>query len=759
MTLAVAAVIFLVFELTSTKLPSIGTAALVVGTICFFYMLASAKVRAGIATMAKAIATMAKAVAGALVDLRRVAGRRFADARSRREEARVVRAGPPSTDLPKQGDRPVRIRFFTARYDWMGPVIIVLSSWYFAAQVLVAWVFRPGYSFVSNVISDLGNTGCPPAGSNICSPRWVVMDASIALLGLAMIVGSVLIFTEFSFSSERRERGAAIAGFVCLALGGVGAILVGSVPENVNTAHLHTVGTAMAIGFGQLAILILGLVLRQIPDWLREFMLVTSLFVLLASIPIAFKHQFGIGEGALERLAQYPESLWLILFGFYISRNHYRINVTGPRFRFRGNLPAQQSTLRWALGKSGQGARRTAPAPAQASAYSAGEHAVTGVNPPESPAQGSLLAEQRTLILNQRFATAAGQLGSESSAVRLAGVYAMAGLADDWPENRQTCVDVLCAYLRMPTEHDPGDEASEPERLTFQANREIRHTVIRVITAHLKNGAAVSWQDLDLDFTGVVFDGGSFRGAKFSGGKVSFGDAKFSGGEVDFVGAEFSGGEVDFVGAKFSGGRIRLDGAEFSGGTVSFRRAKFSAGEVRFSDAKFSGGKVSFRRAEFSGGEVNFRLAWFSGSEVDFSDVRFCGGTVSFRGARFSHGQVYFSGAEFSGGAVGFGSAKFSGCEVNFYRARFSGGVVGFLDARFSGGQIGFDNAEFSGSEVGFSLARFSGGTVSFRHAEFSGGEVDFSSASDWSMPPEFPWTETPPPAVKLPKREDQSQT
>jgi hypothetical protein len=31
-------------------------------------------------------------------------------------------------------------------------------------------------------------------------------------------------------------------------------------------------------------------------------------------------------------------------------------------------------------------------------------------------------------------------------------VYALAGLADDWPENRQTCVDVLCAYLRMPYE-------------------------------------------------------------------------------------------------------------------------------------------------------------------------------------------------------------------------------------------------------------------------------------------------------------------
>jgi hypothetical protein len=60
------------------------------------------------------------------------------------------------------------------------------------------------------------------------------------------------------------------------------------------------------------------------------------------------------------------------------------------------------------------------------------------------------LAEERTRTLNERFATAAEQLGSDKPAVRLAGVYAMAGLADDWEENRQTCVHVPCAYLRMP---------------------------------------------------------------------------------------------------------------------------------------------------------------------------------------------------------------------------------------------------------------------------------------------------------------------
>jgi hypothetical protein len=164
---------------------------------------------------------------------------------------------------------------------------------------------------------------------------------------------------------------------------------------------------------------------------------------------------------------------------------------------------------------------------------------------------GRTLEEQRTRTLNERFATAAGQLGDDKrAAVRLAGVYAMAGLADDWPKNRQTCVDVLCGYLRMLYEPDPGQdargpgqEALGPERLAFRASREVRHTVIRVITAHLQDGAADarSWQGLDLDFTGVVFDGGDFSGAKFSGGAVSFHGAGFSGGEVLFVGAGFSG--------------------------------------------------------------------------------------------------------------------------------------------------------------------------------------------------------------------------
>ena len=61
----------------------------------------------------------------------------------------------------------------------------------------------------------------------------------------------------------------------------------------------------------------------------------------------------------------------------------------------------------------------------------------------------------------------------------------------------------------------------------------------------------------------------------------------------------------------------------------------------------------------------------------------------------------------------------------------------------------------FSGGTVDFSGATFSGGTVGFSGARFSGGTVDFSDPGDWSVPPAFPWTGTPPSGVKLPKKED----
>ncbi|MFF1270266.1 pentapeptide repeat-containing protein [Streptomyces anulatus] len=254
--------------------------------------------------------------------------------------------------------------------------------------------------------------------------------------------------------------------------------------------------------------------------------------------------------------------------------------------------------------------------------------------------------------LAERYTKAAEQLGHDQAAVRLAGVYAMARLADDWEEQRQVCINVLCAYLRMPYETDTSAEGY------MKGEREVRLTIIRTIRDRLQDpDRAATWCGHDLDFTGAVFDGGDFAGARFTGGMVRFSGATFSNGAVDFDDAKFSGGTVSFGGATFSGGFVDFSTATFSGSRVSFNHALFSGSRVMFGAATFSGGTINFIRATFSSGMVDFEVAEFSGSRVSFNFAAFSGSNLKFGGTRLSGGTVSFNSATFSGGTVDFNSA------------------------------------------------------------------------------------------------------
>jgi len=71
-----------------------------------------------------------------------------------------------------------------------------------------------------------------------------------------------------------------------------------------------------------------------------------------------------------------------------------------------------------------------------------------------------------------------------------------------------------------------------------------------------------------------------------------------------------------------------------------------------------------------------------------------------------------------------------------------------FRAAEFADGTVDFDHAKFSGGTVNFRGAGFHGAIVDFGDAEFAGGTVGFSIPRDWSVPPAFPWPDTPPPGV-----------
>lgn len=229
-------------------------------------------------------------------------------------------------------------------------------------------------------------------------------------------------------------------------------------------------------------------------------------------------------------------------------------------------------------------------------------------------------------LFTERYTQAAAQLGSDKAAVRLAGVYALARIADDSERDRSTCLEVLCAYLRMPYNPDTAEAAE----------RQVRTTAQTAIGTRLYTNHPGFWSDaavdlagaylIDLSLIGITADFFTAIGATFSG------DARFDAttfnGSARFDGATF-GGIAAFKGVTF-GGIAAFNGATF-GGRAWFGRAKFDWG-AEFDKATFKGA------TEFD--TVMFDLAARFGGATFSEDARFGGatfsGVASFDGATFN---------------------------------------------------------------------------------------------------------------------------
>lgn len=197
------------------------------------------------------------------------------------------------------------------------------------------------------------------------------------------------------------------------------------------------------------------------------------------------------------------------------------------------------------------------------------------------------------------YSKAADQLGSDKAAVRLAGLYSLQRLAQDTPPLRQTIVNVLCAYLRMPTE--AGDQ--EPE---------VRRTAQHILRWQLRpHHPDDFWADIDIDLGGAVLDRFNFgnvqvRRAIFAGttfaGWTTFKATRFDR-FANFGGATF-GESVDFEDVRFAN-TARFSGAKFNG-VVAFDNATF-LGPARFGGVRANGleevpdGAVFAEHASFTG--------------------------------------------------------------------------------------------------------------------------------------------------------------
>ncbi len=391
----------------------------------------------------------------------------------------------------------------------------------------------------------------------------------------------------------------------------------------------------------------------------------------------------------------------------------------------------------------------------------------------ERRAQGATWREEQK-SLRDRYGAAAAQLGDGDAAVRLAGVYALANLADEWEDQRQQCVDVLCAYLRLPWMSSPSAEhplarftVEAPTPLeqgggkrTFaypdqRGEVEVRKTILRVIGDHLRDAKQDSaenapltpgpWSGLRLDLSGATLPGLDWEQTVIPADAVFVG-ATFTGGAW-FEGATFTGGAW-FEGATFTGSSW-FEGATFTG-AASFAEATFT-GDAVFDKATFirasEFGGVTFNNAA-SFAEARFNVdalfwhatfnsdAWFHrvtfNSNASFAEARF-NGAAHFRGAKFT-GAAEFRGMTFNN-AASFAEARFN-VDALFWHATFNSDAwfhrvtfnshASFAEARFNGA-ADFRGAKFAGA------AEFEGttftGNARFDSVTFKAGAV-FSSES-----------------------------
>ena len=242
-------------------------------------------------------------------------------------------------------------------YPNLGPILYVAGLQYFAVQLIVALRWSPAYSISRDTISDLGNTACGTwNGRYVCSPLHDLMNWSFIALGATMMAGSVLIFRHFA-----KGRMAA-AGFAAMTASGFGVVLVGFFPEN-SVPVLHGLGTAIPFVLGNVALFALGLSI-EMTALMRAYSLLSGAVALLGLAAYASNHYLGLGEGGIERVVAYPQTICLAVIGCYLIAKRPPLPIASdtrplphdPSQGAPGRLPPQEPT------RPARPGRRPAPA-------------------------------------------------------------------------------------------------------------------------------------------------------------------------------------------------------------------------------------------------------------------------------------------------------------------------------------------------------------------------------------------------------------
>ena len=204
--------------------------------------------------------------------------------------------------------------------------------------------------------------------------------------------------------------------------------------------------------------------------------------------------------------------------------------------------------------------------------------------------------------ITELYTKAIEQLGA-SAPVRLGGLYALERLAQDTESQRQTIVNVICAYLRMPftpvtrppmatsgadlsrirsMDPDPASPENDP---SYQ-EQQVRLAAQRILTDHLRDVPGNDdrhWRNIDLNLSGATLIDLDLALCRVS--ECVFTDATFVG-RTDFMAASIDGW-ASFSRARFLGDAV-FHSARFERNTTlieawfaslcTFQSARFEKG-------------------------------------------------------------------------------------------------------------------------------------------------------------------------------------
>jgi hypothetical membrane protein len=196
----------------------------------------------------------------------------------------------------------------------IGAACWTLSIVFFINQAIVQAATTHPYSLTGNLISDLGITTCGPFSNggyhvDVCSPLHGLMDGTFVAVGVLQVIGAIA--TRRAWPLPRAYPGLALLG-----LAGLGLVVVGLAPENVNLS-LHSTAATFGIEFLNIAMLILGIALLRPTPWLGVVTLLAGISGIVGAI-IFGESLGGIPIGTAERLAVYPSVAMVALLGLYL---------------------------------------------------------------------------------------------------------------------------------------------------------------------------------------------------------------------------------------------------------------------------------------------------------------------------------------------------------------------------------------------------------------------------------------------------------